>query len=162
MVSGNGIRTTLAAGVTTVIWPNPAPGIGIGIHGGGDNNIQKNTVTGNFGDGIAIGKFDSADLNGDSFQNEVFGNLSSGNLSSTGGSFANLFVANGSNGNRIHNNEFLNLEDNNFKCSTNAWYNNPFISTSNNGKAAPDAGTISAPLSANLAHVDSASLSCAK
>ena len=72
-ISANGIRTT-TCGPTTLpvcdparldvfvnIWPNPAPGIGLGVHGGSGNRVERNRVTGNFGDGIAVGKFLAAD-----------------------------------------------------------------------------------------------------
>lgn len=148
-INANGIRTTFSTvtGETTVIWPATAPGIGIGIHGGTENQVERNTVTGNFGDGIAVGKFSAADLGGDSFNNEISENLSSGNLSSRGGSFTNLFVATGSGGNRIHDNESLNLEDDNVGCGTNTWYNNTFITTFASNGTSPVDGTIAAPLS---------------
>ena len=161
-ISANGIRTTFSAGTTTVIWPATAPGIGIGIHGGRANIIHKNAVTGNFGDGIAVGKFLAGDSDSvNSFDNEISWNLSSGNLSSTGGSFTNLFVATGSGGNQIHDNESLNLEDDNYACGTNTWMNNTFITTFSS-KNSGAAGTISVPLSLNSANVDTGSLSCAR
>lgn len=160
-ISANGIRTAFNATtlVTTVTWPATAPGIGIGIHGGSANSVEKNKVTGNFGDGIAVGKFLAGD--DDSFDNEISENLSSGNLSSTGGSFTNLYVATGSGGNRIHDNESLNLEDDNYACGTNTWFNNTFITTYSS-KNSGAVGTIGAPLSPSASNVDTGSLSCAR
>lgn len=181
-ISANGIRTT-TCGPTTLpvcdparldvfvnIWPNPAPGIGLGVHGGSGNRVERNRVTGNFGDGIAVGKFLAADPDSsNSSGNEISDNLTSGNLSSTGGSFTNLFVAKGSLGNQIHDNEALNLEDDNVACGSNAWYNNTFITTySANGSSTPTppAGTINDPLSKQSGSVrpwvDTGSASCAR
>ena len=143
-----------------MIWPTNAPGIGLGIHGGSENRVERNKVTGNFGDGIAVGKFLAGD--DDSSGNDISENLTAGNLSSTGGSFTNLYVATGSGGNQIHDNEALNLEDDNVACGSNAWYNNTFITTFSNNGVSSVAGTIGAPLSVTSANVFTGLASCAR
>jgi len=81
----------------------------------------------------------------DSSGNEVSENLTSGTLPAAGGSFTNLYVATGSGGNHVHDNEALSLEDDNLACGSNAWYGNTFIATFSNNDGSSVAGTIGAP-----------------
>ncbi len=151
VVSANGIArgaitmTTPASLALTLNTPLNQIGVGIAVLGGSDNFLDRNSVTGNFGIGIAV--------DGNSIFNKVRQNQAAGNQTfgqaANAGRFTNLFIGAGSTGNEVTNNVLLSVEDDN-ECSRNLFSNNTIITTySNNGTRTPvgPEGTYLSPLS---------------
>jgi parallel beta-helix repeat protein len=161
VVSANGIArgavtaTTPESLALTLNTPLNQIGVGIAVLGGSDNLLDRNSVTGNFGIGIAV---DGNSIFNTLRQNQAAGNQTFGQAANAG-RFTNLFIGAGSTGNQVTHNVLLSVEDDN-ECDRNLFSNNTIITTySSNGTRAPVGaeGTYLAPLSLVTAWVTSPS-----